>query len=91
MAKVGKLDDLEAFLKEVNRLKEPCVWDIEAGDLVLPGIAFTTRKNILVYNTNPRNGFSPIFVVSPSTDNTDKFYNTDSPDNSDIFYNSDFN
>ena len=63
--KVGKSDDPEGYRKEVEQLKVPGVWNIEAGDLFLPGIAFTTRKTILVYNTNPNNGFSPISVVSP--------------------------
>ena len=66
MEKFGKLDDFEGYQREVDKLQVPGVWDVKAGDLVLPGIAFTTRKNILVYNTNPRNGFSPISVVSPS-------------------------
>ena len=64
--KVGKSDDPEGYRKEVEQLKVPGVWNIEAGDLFLPGIAFTTRKTILVYNTNPNNGFCPISVVSPS-------------------------
>ena len=66
MEKFGKLDDFEGYQREVDKLQVPGVWNVKAGDLVLPGIAFTTRKNILVYNTNPRNGFSPISVVSPS-------------------------
>ena len=64
--RMGMLDEPERYQREVEKLQVPGVWNVPAGDLVLPGIAFTTKKNILVYHTNPNNGFSPISVVSPS-------------------------
>merc|ERR1712130_452877 len=55
-----------AYREGLNQLLEDKVWNVEMGDLALPGIAFTTRKIILAYNTNPNmTGMSPISVVRP--------------------------
>ena len=61
---VGRKEDYEKMLDELLQSK---VWNVEAGDLAIYGIAFTTKKNILVYNTNPNGatGNMPVSVVRP--------------------------
>ena len=41
------------------------MWDTKVSDLVLPGIAFTLKKNILIFYTNPRLSDHPITVYTP--------------------------
>ena len=43
-------------------LKESGAYEYELGDLVLPGIAHCTKKDILIFNTS-QNAHSPIYVV----------------------------
>ena len=38
------------YRTELNELLIDRVWNVDMGDLVLPGIAFTTSKILLVYN-----------------------------------------
>ena len=49
--------------EDLNQLLQDGHWDSTVGDLVIPGIAYTTKKNILIFNTNPNMGNSPISVV----------------------------
>ena len=50
-------------MEDLNQLLQDGHWDSTVGDLVIPGIAYTTKKNILIFNTNPNLGNSPISVV----------------------------
>ena len=46
-------------------LKGPRTYEHQLGDLVLPGIAHCTKKDILIFNTSPQ-AHSPIYVVESS-------------------------
>ena len=46
-------------------LKQPGIYELTLGDLVPPGIAYCTRKNLLIFNTSPI-AHSPIYVVPAS-------------------------
>ena len=46
-------------------LKESGAYEHTLGDLVLPGIAHCTKKDILIFNTNP-SAHSPVYVVEAS-------------------------
>ena len=46
-------------------MKEPGTYEYQLGDLVLPGIAHCTKKDILIFNTN-HNAHSPVYVVESS-------------------------
>ena len=48
-----------------NLLKKPGVYEHDLGDLVLPGIAHCTQKDILIFNTS-MDAHRPIFVVEAS-------------------------
>ena len=52
--------------EDLNNLLVDGHWDSAVGDLVVPGIAYTTKKNILIFHTNPTLGNSPISVVLAS-------------------------
>ena len=52
--------------EDLNNLLVDGHWDSAVGDLVIPGIAYTTKKNILIFHTNPTLGNSPISVVLAS-------------------------
>ena len=52
--------------EDLNNLLIDGHWDSAVGDLVIPGIAYTTKKNILIFHTNPTLGNSPISVVLAS-------------------------
>ena len=47
-------------------LKESGAYEYRLGDLVLPGIAHCTRKDVLIFNTSPA-AFCPVYVVQAST------------------------
>ena len=47
-------------------LKQPGTYEFTLGDLVPPGIAHCTRKNILIFNTSVL-AHSPVYVVAAST------------------------
>ena len=58
----------ERYIKELNQLLEVSQWNSEVGDLVLPGIAMTMNKNILVFMTNPNiinNINKPVILMTP--------------------------
>ena len=46
-------------------LKQSGTYEYKLGDLVLPGIAHCTRKDILIFNTN-QNAHYPVYVVQAS-------------------------
>ena len=50
---------------ELGDLFQLGVWDTKVADLVLPGIAFTLKKNLLIFYTNPRLSDYPITVYTP--------------------------
>ena len=56
--------DLE-WQSELGDLFQLGVWDTKVADLVLPGIAFTLKKNLLIFYTNPRLSNYPITVYTP--------------------------
>ena len=53
------------WIKGWKVLKMPGVYEHELGDLVLPGIAHCTQKDILIFNTS-MDAHRPIFVVEAS-------------------------
>ena len=46
-------------------LKESRSYECQFGDLVLPGIAHCTKKDILIFNTSPR-AYYPVYLVESS-------------------------
>merc|ERR1712208_55159 len=64
----------ERWKAEFKILKETRAYEMELGDLIVPGIAHCTRKNILIFNTSEL-AHSPIYVIPASkfggTANTD--------------------
>ena len=44
-------------------LKQPGMYELELGDLIVPGIAHCTNKDILIFNTS-REAQDPIYVIS---------------------------
>ena len=57
---------VEEWKAEFDKLKQPGVYELTLGDLVPPGIAHCTRKNLLIFNTSPL-AVSPIYVIAAST------------------------
>ena len=49
-----------------NKLKESGTYEYSLGDLVLPGIAHCTKKDVLIFNTSS-NAHAPVYVVEAST------------------------
>ena len=49
-----------------DKLKQSGTYELGLGDLVPPGIAHCTRKNLLIFNTSPL-AHSPIYVISASS------------------------
>jgi hypothetical protein len=49
-----------------EKLKQSGTYEYELGDLVLPGIAHCTRKDVLIFNTSPQ-AHSPVYVIQAST------------------------
>ena len=57
--------------------KESRIYENDLGDLVLPGIAHCTKKDILIFNTSPQ-AFCPVYVVE-SSKLCDQFASTEIP------------
>ena len=57
---------IERWKAEFEILKTSKTYEVELGDLVVPGIAHCTKKNILIFNTSEL-AHSPIYVVPAST------------------------
>jgi hypothetical protein len=57
---------LEEWKDGFNVLKQPGTYEFTLGDLVPPGIAHCTRKNLLIFNTSPQ-AHSPVYVISAAT------------------------
>ena len=43
---------LDEWKAEFKLLRQPGMYEVKLGDLVIPGIAHCTRKNILIFNTS---------------------------------------
>ena len=56
----------ERWKAEFKILKETRAYEMELGDLIVPGIAHCTRKNILIFNTSEQ-AHSPIYVIPANT------------------------
>ena len=56
----------ERWKAEFKILKETRAYEMELGDLIVPGIAHCTRKNILIFNTSEQ-ARSPIYVIPANT------------------------
>ena len=56
----------EQWEAEFAILKKSRVYERELGDLIIPGIAHCTQKNILIFNTSNL-AHSPIYVIPAST------------------------
>ena len=50
---------------ELGKLLELGIWNTKVADLILPGIAFTLKKNILIFYTNAHLDDHPIRVITP--------------------------
>ena len=65
----GWIDNLVAdeaeFQCELGRLLEQGVWNTKVAGLVIPGIAFTLKKNILIFYTDATLADHPINVFTP--------------------------
>ena len=57
---------MERWKAEFQILKHSRSYELELGDLVIPGIAHCTRKNILIFNTS-EHAHSPIYVIPATT------------------------
>ena len=57
---------MERWKAEFQILKHSRSYELELGDLVIPGIAHCTRKNILIFNTS-EHAHSPIYVIPANT------------------------
>ena len=57
---------MERWKAEFQILKHSRSYELELGDLVVPGIAHCTRKNILIFNTSEQ-AHSPIYVIPATT------------------------
>ena len=55
----------ERWNAEFEILKQSRTYEVQLGDLVVPGIAHCTHKNILIFNTSEQ-AHSPIYVI-PAT------------------------
>ena len=70
MTQIGYTGTTWEWENDLRQLQKNGVWDTEAGDLVIPAVAMVTKKNILIYKTNPNYtacGKFPIDVVMSST------------------------
>ncbi|MCS5580938.1 MAG: hypothetical protein NZ837_10460, partial [Gammaproteobacteria bacterium] len=56
----------DEYKKELDTLYKDGTWTRAVADLVIPGIAFTLKKNILIYKTKPMLDRAPIMVVRAS-------------------------
>ena len=58
----------ERWLEDLQQLRMSGDWTSFLADLMMPGIAYTLRKNILVINTKPRElSMEPITLILPDT------------------------
>ena len=49
--KAGYTGRTRQWKRDIKQLLVPGQWDTPEGDLVIPGIAFTTKKTILIFHT----------------------------------------
>ena len=61
----GLVDSDLEWQIELGKLMELGIWDTKVADLILPGIAFTLKKNILIFYTNVNLSDRPIRVFTP--------------------------
>ena len=57
---------LEEWKHGFDMLKQSGTYELTLGDLVPPGIAHCTKKNLLIFNTSPQ-AHSPVYVISAAT------------------------
>ena len=57
---------LERWNAEFEILKQSRTYEVQLGDLVVPGIAHCTQKNILIFNTS-EHAHSPVYVIPATT------------------------
>ena len=61
-------DDNATLVEDLKKLKQSGEWGCTVADLMMPGIAFTLEKNILVVNTKPnQSSQEPITLIRPET------------------------
>ena len=53
------------FQEQLGKLLEQGVWDTKVADLVMPGIAYTLKKNILIFHTDATLADHPIEISTP--------------------------
>ena len=64
----GGYSDWQIWKQELNKLRQPREWASKISDMMLPGIAFTLKKNILIIKTRPASATEkPIDLVLPET------------------------
>ena len=61
----GLVDSDLEWQIELGKLMELGIWDTKVADLILPGIAFSLKKNILIFQTNAHLDDHPIRVITP--------------------------
>ena len=57
---------MEQWKNGFEVLKQSGTYELTLGDLVPPGIAHCTKKNLLIFNTSPQ-AHSPVYVISAAT------------------------
>ena len=57
---------IEEWKNGFDILKQSGTYELTLGDLVPPGIAHCTRKNLLIFNTSPQ-AHCPVYVISAAT------------------------
>ncbi|MCS5660217.1 MAG: hypothetical protein NZ842_07435, partial [Dehalococcoidia bacterium] len=63
IVKSGFGDRQDDYEKERNNLYKDGAWQTDLADIIILGIAFTLKKDILIYKTNPGEEKDPICVV----------------------------
>ena len=61
----GLVDSDLEWQIELGKLMELGIWDTKVADLILPGIAFTLKKNVLIFYTKVDLSDCPIRVFTP--------------------------
>jgi hypothetical protein len=61
----GLVDSDLEWQIELGKLLELGIWNTKVADLILPGIAFTLKKNILIFYTDVTLSDRPIRVFTP--------------------------
>ena len=57
---------LERWAIDMENLKQSGEWSADVADLMMPGIAYTLDKNILIFNTKPQEiSKEPISLIQP--------------------------